>query len=455
MPRALILGAALSAVLSVALFSAWAAVAGMKKDAAGRGLYGGDWTPNPVHEYWDPGAYHQPETEIVEGRFTGTECVECHQGVTPGIVQDWRTSRHAAPGDGKASVTCAACHGDDHQALRLPTPSDCGNCHERQHGQFLAERRYGFPSHALAMDRAVNAKHFVDKPKAEVAACLQCHSVATKCDSCHTRHRFSTAEARRPEACLTCHSGPPHPDDETYFASAHGQRYLADGSAWDWSKSLKKDNYPVPTCAYCHMRNGNHQVADKAIWKFGLLEVNPHKSENKVKRKRWIAVCADCHKEDEAAAWLRELDKERQNAWSVLDEAEDILRSVRADGLLYPAPGERPLYPVDTIEKIWPWARIGLHEGQASAFYNVSSIERDFFEMWYFDNLGAYKAAAHGVPAKVLEGHNKMDLSLEIIRREAARLRSLGAAEKTKGLRINPAPLWLRGPYTDFNHGRN
>ena len=105
MPRALILGAALSAVLSVALFSAWAAVAGMKKDAAGRGLYGGDWTPNPVHEYWDPGAYHQPETEIVEGRFTGTECVECHQGVTPGIVQDWRTSRHAAPGDGKGRVS--------------------------------------------------------------------------------------------------------------------------------------------------------------------------------------------------------------------------------------------------------------------------------------------------------------------------------------------------------------
>ncbi|MBP6807940.1 MAG: hypothetical protein KA125_06560 [Chromatiaceae bacterium] len=29
-------------------------------------------------------------------------------------------------------------------------------------------------------------------------ACVQCHSVATKCDSCHTRHRFDPAEARRP-----------------------------------------------------------------------------------------------------------------------------------------------------------------------------------------------------------------------------------------------------------------
>ncbi|WP_272901963.1 multiheme c-type cytochrome [Candidatus Reidiella endopervernicosa] len=71
-------------------------------------------------------------------------------------------------------------------------------------------------------------QHFVDKPKAEVTACVQCHSVATKCDSCHTRHLYSAAEARRPEACITCHSGPPHPDDET-FASAHGQLYLAEG----------------------------------------------------------------------------------------------------------------------------------------------------------------------------------------------------------------------------------
>lgn len=27
------------------------------------------------------------------------------------------------------------------------------------------------------------------------------------CDACHTRHLFSVAEARRPEACETCHMG--------------------------------------------------------------------------------------------------------------------------------------------------------------------------------------------------------------------------------------------------------
>jgi hydroxylamine dehydrogenase len=100
----------------------------------------------------------------------------------------------------------------------MPTPKVCGECHAVQHDAFQSEKQYGFPSHVLAMERATDSKHFADKPKAETTACVQCHSVATKCDSCHTRHRFEAAEARRAEACTTCHSGPPHPDDETFTA---------------------------------------------------------------------------------------------------------------------------------------------------------------------------------------------------------------------------------------------
>jgi hydroxylamine dehydrogenase len=430
-------------------------LAGMNEDAAGVGLYGDEWRPDAVFEFWDPGAYHEPETELVEGRFSGQECVECHTGLTPGIVNDWRSSRHAAPAPGKEPVTCATCHGDDHQALAFPTPETCGQCHTKQHAQFQEERRYGFPSHALAMERAVDAKHFVDKPKAEVAACVQCHSVATKCDSCHTRHRFAAAEARRPEACLTCHSGPPHPDHETYLASAHGRRYLAEGKDWDWSKPLTKGNYPVPTCAYCHMRGGNHQVADKSIWKFGIREINPSNAENEVKRRRWVAVCADCHEKSQAGEWLRGLDAERKRTWGLLYEAEKVLRSLRGDGLLYPAAGQRPPYPTDWLDRVWPRERIGFFEGQASAFYNVSRIERDYFEMWYFDNLGAYKGAAHGAKAFVEANHGRLRRALEEIRKEADRLRSLGADEERAGKLFDPRPLWLKGHYTDFNRERN
>lgn len=423
--------------------------AGMEKGVSGNGLYGKAWSPDPMHEYWDPESFHKPERETLEGVFTGAECVACHEAVTPGIVKDWQASRHAAPSEGQDPVACDGCHGKDHQELIFPTPATCGICHEERHGEVLDERRFGFPSHALAMERAVDAKHFADKPKAEVLACLQCHSVATKCDSCHTRHRFDPAEARRPEACLTCHGGPPHPDDEAFFASAHGKLYLKEGKSWDWTKPLTKGNYRGPTCAYCHMRNGKHQVADKTIHKFGIRQVNPRTPQNRINRKRWVEMCSDCHEPDWSAARLQELDDERKKAWKKLYQAERILKNLRADGLLYPDAGERPPYPLDWIDSVWPQARIGFYEGQASAFYNVSPVERDYFEMWYFDNLRAYKGAAHGAQELVEVGHRRMDGALKAIAQEAEALTSLGDR------RPDPRPLWLEGDYTGLNRDGN
>jgi hydroxylamine dehydrogenase len=437
-------------LLSLALLAVAAGFAyvGWSKGGPGAGLYSRHWSPDPVQGYWDPEHFYR-SPDSVQGVFEGRQCVQCHEGITPGIVADWRASRHARGGD---PVDCSDCHGNDHQRLRLPTPEVCGRCHEKQHGEFRDEARYGFPSHVLAMERALDAPHFADKPKAEVQSCVQCHSVATKCDSCHTRHRFDAAEARRPEACITCHSGPPHPDDETYFASAHGKRYLAEGKDWDWSKPLAKGNYAIPTCAYCHMNGGRHQVAHQSLWKFGLREVNPHTSKNRLLRKRWIELCGDCHRKDQAAQWLDGLDRERKRAWSKLYAAEEILRDLRSDGLLRPAAGERPPYPMDWLDRLWPRERIGFFEGQASAFYNVSAIERDYFEMWYFDNLGAYKAAAHGDPAGVEAGHRKMTDSLERIEARALELRALPGTETGGESR---AGLWMHGAYTDYNREQN
>jgi len=149
------------------------------KSGPGAGLYSRQWVPDAMFAYWNPGDFYQ-STDTVAGEFEGKQCVTCHEAVTPGIVNDWKASRHSNPTSGKAVVYCSACHGNNHQALHLPTPDVCGTCHVAQHVQFEDEKRYGFPSHALAMERALDAKHFVDKPKAEVTACLQCHSVATK-----------------------------------------------------------------------------------------------------------------------------------------------------------------------------------------------------------------------------------------------------------------------------------
>lgn len=422
------------------------------KSGEGAGLYSRNWSPEAIFAYWNPDDFYE-SVDSVKGEFTGEQCVECHQGVTPGVVNDWRKSGHSKPANNQSVVYCSNCHGNNHEDLHLPSPEICGSCHEVQHEQFKDEKRYGFPSHSLAMERAMDAKHFVDKPKAEVTACLQCHSVASKCDSCHTRHVFSAAEARRPEACITCHSGPPHPDDETYFHSKHGQLYLAEGETWDWSKPLSRGNYPAPTCAYCHMENGKHQVADKAIWKFGLKQINPLTSGNQIKRKQWVELCGDCHEQDWAADQLKQLDAERKLSWSKLYEAESVLKGLRSDDLLQPSARQRPPYPGDSPDTFLQYQRIGFFEGQASAFYNVSPMERDYFEMWYFDNLKSYKGAAHGDVSFVDEGQTAMDHSLEKIKKNAERLRSIGKTKITdEGVGGN---IWLEGEYTEYNRDHN
>ena len=164
------------------------------KSGEGAGLYSRKWQPEPIFAYWDPENFYK-SVQTMAGEFKGTDCVQCHASVTPGIVNDWRKSRHSQV---EEKVYCSDCHGSNHQKLHMPTPDICANCHKLQHAQFEDEKRYGFPSHAMAMERALDASHFVDKPKAEVTSCLQCHSIANKCDSCHTRHLFSAAEARRP-----------------------------------------------------------------------------------------------------------------------------------------------------------------------------------------------------------------------------------------------------------------
>ena len=419
------------------------------KSGSGAGLYSHKWTPEPIFAYWSPSDFYA-SVGTVEGTFEGEQCVTCHTGITPGIVKDWKSSRHAAK-----NVYCGDCHGSSHKNLHPPTPEICGECHQKQHEEFEDDKRFGFPGHSLAMERAIDSNHFVDKPKAEVTACLQCHSVATKCDSCHTRHKFQASEARRSEACITCHSGPPHPDDETYFNSKHGQIYLSEGKNWDWTKPLAKGNYKTPTCAYCHMDRGKHRVADKSIWKFGIVEINPRQSNNEIKRQKWIELCSDCHSAELAEKTLRALDSERKTSWKKLYSAEKILKNLRSDGLFFPSAKERPPHPNDWMDLYMPRERIGFYDAQASAFYNVSVIERDYFEMWYFDNLSSYKGAAHNDPSFVKEGHERMDRKLESIRRDAYELERLRDAETKQKIKTDPGRLFFSGEYTEYNKENN
>jgi hydroxylamine dehydrogenase len=70
--------------------------------------------------------------------------------------------------------------------------------------------------------------------------------------------------------------------------------------------------------------------------------------------------------------------------------------------------------------------------------------------MWYFANLGAYKAAAHGAPDLVKQGHAALAAAEKSIADQAAQLR-----DKARGQRPDSKSLWLGGEYTTHNKEHN
>ena len=47
-------------------------------------------------------------------------CVDCHQKISPNIVDDWNLSKHS-----EADIACDACHGDGHSSAATSTRSAC------------------------------------------------------------------------------------------------------------------------------------------------------------------------------------------------------------------------------------------------------------------------------------------------------------------------------------------
>jgi hydroxylamine dehydrogenase len=204
-------------------------------------------------------------------------CVDCHKSSNPGIVADWQLSKH-----GQAGIDCAVCHGRQHSAAndvdkaQIPTPDTCALCHDAKVKQYKA----GKHAFAWAAMKAMPTMHWQPSIITEgMKGCGGCHKIGVKseeeikilkkdspgfgtasCDVCHTRHLFSTDEARQPQACQTCHMGFDHPQWEMYSSSKHGVRSLL-----KQSKVLPKDT-SAPTCQTCHMQEGNHEV--RTAWGF-------------------------------------------------------------------------------------------------------------------------------------------------------------------------------------------
>jgi ribosomal protein S20 len=251
----------------------------------------------------------------------GKSCVECHAKTTPGHVNDWKESRH-----GHVGVSCIDCHsvkkdnpmaaqncpgvkGTDVYVSVLVSPKTCGRCHpnEVEEFQHSGHARAALQIRAKAGMQALmhhfeGRDHPEFKNSPEATGCMQCHgSIITldkdkrptaetwpnygignvypdggvgNCKSCHSIHKFSIEEARKPAACASCHLGPDHPDIEIYNNSMHGHIYNSEGSTWKYDSApdaWEPGDYRAPTCATCHMSGigdlkTTHNVSRRLKW---------------------------------------------------------------------------------------------------------------------------------------------------------------------------------------------
>jgi nitrate/TMAO reductase-like tetraheme cytochrome c subunit len=395
-------------------------------------------------------------------------CIGCHQDGTPGIVSDWRLSRHA-----EVSVGCEECHGtahgaaDDAARAKLPTPATCARCHPAQMKQYEGSK------HALAWAAMMAMPTFHYQPPVftdGLEGCGGCHAIGLKeaadekavarvsgrpygagaCASCHTRHTFSVKEAREPQACKSCHMGFDHAQWEMYDASKHGVRHeLVQLGA------LPRDA-SAPTCQTCHMQGGDHGVVtgwgflgvrlplpDDPRWKADqvtilkalgvldpagkpttLLEVVKAARMARVTQEEWQALrarmidtCKKCHSGGFAASNLSLGDRSIQEADRLMAEAVEIVAGLYRDGLLRRSKEQPFDYP----------SILQFHDAP-------SVVEQRLFVMFSQHRMRTFQGAFHQSPDHALwDGWSEMQRDLAEIRERAARMRTDREVERRLG----------------------
>jgi hypothetical protein len=227
------------------------------------------------------------------------ECWACHATNTPGIVEQWKSSKHF-----DADIGCIECHGaeeNDPDAFEhygetiaiIVSPLDCSQCHDKEFEEQKGSHHAKAGQILGSLDNLLG--EVIGGPPAVNAGCRQCHgskveigadgrpTLATwpntgmgrinpdgswgSCSACHARHEFSVEQARQPEACGKCHLGPNHPQIEVWEESKHGILYRANREKLNLDKDswvAGKDYFSGPTCSSCHMSAGE-ELAEELL----------------------------------------------------------------------------------------------------------------------------------------------------------------------------------------------
>ncbi|HPF34195.1 MAG TPA: multiheme c-type cytochrome, partial [Candidatus Krumholzibacteria bacterium] len=383
-----------------------------------------------------------------------SDCESCHAKITPMIVKDFNR------GAMSETMTCAACHGEAHHAMddahlaTLPTMATCAECHEDQVHQYSDGKHalgrvamnampgiHGQPDAFVEGQKGCGGCHTLGLTDQEARASedRQYYRYGMDCQNCHTRHAFSKAEAKQPEACQTCHMGFDHPQWEMWSSSKHGVTYLMNRAMGSG------DEDRAPTCQDCHMVDGDHRVMtpwgflgvrlpeDDAEWMgyrasilkgLGVLDADGQPTgrldvvvagkvarldagEFAAERKKLTDVCERCHSANFTAENFKNADLMLKEADQLMAEAIEIVAGLMQEGLL--GDGSRK-YP-DLL-----------------MFYDVDThIEQILYEMFMDHRMKAFQGGYHMNPDySTWYGYAKMRKDLAEIREIAAEMRAEG-----------------------------
>jgi len=319
-------------------------------------------------------------------------CVACHEATTPGIVGQWKRSRHF-----RAGIGCFECHrarrndpdAFEHNGFVIATivsPKDCSACHPKEFQEFEASHHSDAAKILGSLDNVlaeiVEGNMHRDSPSS-ASGCWQCHGSEVKvlpggkldpttwpntgmgrlnpdrskgsCSACHLRHNFSRAQARMPENCGRCHLGPDHPQIEVYTESKHGIAFAANRSRYEKTMENKqwipgKDFEQGPTCTTCHMSATEdlpltHDVGARISWtlrpaiseKTDAADIAAGKSAKSWQQRRedMRKVCSSCHASSWVDNWYEQFDQQvslYNNKFGI--PAAKLYQMTRAAGLI-------------------------------------------------------------------------------------------------------------------------
>lgn len=437
--------------------------------------------------------------DLPHGTLDPESCADCHAKYEPVIVSQFKSSAMGMAGRQNPRVSypldhiaCGNCHGLDHDEImaskgRVPE-AVCGGCHVQIYQEHVLDSGHSYGPGPAGIgtnwERNIGVPNYKEMPrKVMETGCDACHAQAgatderywskeqhqyvdgsslpyrNGCVACHTRHSFSLVEARKPEACHTCHMGPDHPNYEAYAASKHGSIYAARGASWDFAASMTETKLETPTCAYCHMltvrddgtRVTTHDMTQKIVWGMGTqaaggqLEDLTSRPDNQKKRTAMIRVCMTCHSEDRAREYLGTADAHKLAGDALVIEARDVLAGLYRDKLIEPSHARRSagLLPGPHFTALevpggfvqhWP----------AGLYFDVSPVELEYFDMFFFSSLKSYKGAFHMSPDYAWwYGYAESLGHLARIRDDAEVLRSERATRNRTRFMLVTGPIML------------